>query len=70
MLSSAILEESIAMKQYVLIEIESLEKVNVVYMTPSKAEMKRVTNLQGSKGITYDGNLVVVVYDDGEVDGE
>lgn len=58
------------MKQYVLIEIESLEKVNVVYMTPSKAEMKRVTNLQGSKGITYDGNLVVVVYDDGEVDGE
>ena len=58
------------MKQYVLIEIESLDKANVVYMTPSKAEMKRVTNLQGSKGITYDGNLVVVMYDDGEVDGE
>lgn len=49
--------------QYHLIEIESLEKANILYVSRTKEEMKKFTVALAKANANYTGNLVVVTYD-------
>ena len=49
--------------QYVLIEIESLEKANILYMTDTEKDMRKTIKLMETLGKTSEKNLVVVTYE-------